>query len=246
MEISTVGTDTPRMHAFLHNGMIVMRQPPKYVIPGEDIAIAYTGTPQQPVFHHLPRYMGNTFTRLCSMYLIVNEIVLYHFTQDTVVRDTVTVAFTERVYRKLLDWAAEKGALIEHWDRDEPHQSMLQYVHTFPRPPLPKPPQNNLTHLPSKQHPLPQLHPRRLPPPPRHAHPTPHLPHPPLHPRRSLPRQRPPNPPAAPPLPPRPPGRGHHVRFLVPAPHAQLQCRAHYAGGQRKSAVLSDERVACA
>ena len=86
----------------------VMHDPPNLVIPGD----AHGWPPW-------PKYMGNTFPRMCKFWLIVNKVALLYFTagSDTI-RVRMTPKFAESTYQELLAWADVNGPLLDSWEHD--------------------------------------------------------------------------------------------------------------------------------
>lgn len=80
--------------------------PPILPIPGKhnrEIAGAVcTSWPPHPT----PDYMGGTFTALCELWAIVQEVLaLYNTPRDGPLADMVPLSFAEEKYRKLLSLA---------------------------------------------------------------------------------------------------------------------------------------------
>ena len=94
-----------------------MTLPPRFVIPG-DVKT-----------WHLAEYMGDTFTRLCKLWLIVNQVALAYYAEPrgNIVERT-SLRFAEQTYGKMLSWAEAEGPLIRHWAGDAHHEC---YLHTL-------------------------------------------------------------------------------------------------------------------
>ncbi|KAK3679995.1 hypothetical protein LTR78_000372 [Recurvomyces mirabilis] len=104
------------LHSFSY-GPPMMSELPKFMIPGE----AYTWP--------LPDFMGNTFTKLSKLWLILNEVSLAYFADPSGGSpEHLSIDFAEGQYRRLLEWADMNGPLIEQWDRDSRHQSYIQVI----------------------------------------------------------------------------------------------------------------------
>lgn len=94
-----------------------MRQPPKYVIPGD----AYTW--------QLPAYMGTTFPKFCKLWLILNEVALVYFAESKgSITERISLDFAEDTYGRLLNWSDANGPLILDWASDTHHQTYLHIV----------------------------------------------------------------------------------------------------------------------
>lgn len=78
--------------------------PPWLPIPGTSIV---HGDRREVVSFDLPSYMGHSFTELCRLTPIINEILLQHYDNgDKVAPVTRTsFGFAENVYQQLLAWA---------------------------------------------------------------------------------------------------------------------------------------------
>jgi hypothetical protein len=94
-----------------------MHLPPKFVIPGD------TDT------WRLPDYMGTTFTRLCELWLIVNQVALLYYAEPRCgsIFERTSLEFAQGTYSRLLEWANTHGPLIRNWADDSHHQC---YLHT--------------------------------------------------------------------------------------------------------------------
>jgi hypothetical protein len=94
-----------------------MRKPPKFVIPGD------TDT------WRLPDYMGTTFTRLCELWLIVNQVALLYYAEPRrgSISEPTFLEFAQEMYTRLLEWADTHGPLIRNWAGDSHHEC---YLHT--------------------------------------------------------------------------------------------------------------------
>jgi len=53
---------------------------PKFAIPGSDVLIGKSSNVD--VRNSLPHYMGQTFTKTCKLWQIVNEIALSYYAPD--------------------------------------------------------------------------------------------------------------------------------------------------------------------
>ena len=95
-----------------------MRKPPKFVIPGD------TDTWQ------LPDYMGTTFTRLCGLWLIVNQVAVLYYAgpRRGSISERTSLEFAQKTYIRLLQWADTHGPLIHNWAGDSHHQCYLHIV----------------------------------------------------------------------------------------------------------------------
>jgi hypothetical protein len=59
--------------------------------------------PAQP----LPMYMGATFTSLCRLWVIVQEVLVVYFdTSDEPLQKRAFLSFAEEKYQRLLTWAS--------------------------------------------------------------------------------------------------------------------------------------------
>lgn len=93
-----------------------MRRPPRFVIPGD----AYTW--------RLSEHMDTTFTKLCKLLLILNEVALAYFADSDSRVEDIVLDFAERQYRRLLEWAKINGSLIDNWDSTPHHSSYVQVI----------------------------------------------------------------------------------------------------------------------
>ena len=76
---------------------------PKFAIPGSDFPIGKSFN--VAVRHDLPNYMGQTFTKSCKLWQIVNEIALSYYApgrQGYTSRHQFPLEFAEAKYRQLL------------------------------------------------------------------------------------------------------------------------------------------------
>ena len=94
-----------------------MRQPPKYVIPGD----VYTCP--------LHAYMGTTFPKFCKLWLILHEVALVYFAESwSSITERASSDLAEKTYERLLGWADANGPLISDWASDTHHQTYLHIV----------------------------------------------------------------------------------------------------------------------
>ena len=94
------------MRSFFYQNL-VMNTPPNLVIPGD----AHTWS--------MPKYMGDTFTRMCKLWLIVNKVALLYFLEGPgTIKERMTLQFAESTYRELLAWADTNGPMLDSWEYD--------------------------------------------------------------------------------------------------------------------------------
>lgn len=102
-------------------------------VPGT-IIVRFAGP---PVPFELPSYMGNSFTELCKLMPIVNEMIsTYYDDGDQVaptVRAAVGISFAEETYGRLLQWADSLPLSMTRGDSMPHHAAVLQYVCPRPR-----------------------------------------------------------------------------------------------------------------
>lgn len=88
--------------------------PPILPLPGKsDRGIVGTSDIQLPA-HSLPHYMGGTFTAMCELWSIVQEVLaMYNIPRDESLAEKVSLAFAEQKYQKLLSWADSLARELE-------------------------------------------------------------------------------------------------------------------------------------
>lgn len=116
-------------HATLH-GMNYQRTnvhiPPWLPIPGSMI-VRFNGP---PVAFDLPPYMGNSFSELCKLMPIINEILNNYYDHGDgippVVRASVGLSFAGTTYEKLLQWSDSLPLCMARGDSMPPHSAVVQ------------------------------------------------------------------------------------------------------------------------
>ncbi|KAF5542980.1 conidial development fluffy [Fusarium mexicanum] len=78
--------------------------------------------------HPLPAYMGSSFTKLCELFTVIQEVaVVYAIADRTPVVDRVPIAFAEAKYQKLLIWADFLGKDMV-WNPNSQEHLMLFHM----------------------------------------------------------------------------------------------------------------------
>ncbi|KAF5628904.1 conidial development fluffy [Fusarium sp. NRRL 52700] len=78
--------------------------------------------------HPLPAYMGSSFTKLCELFTVIQEVaVVYSIVDRTPVVDRVPIAFAEAKYQKLLSWADSLGKDMV-WNQNSQEHLMLFHM----------------------------------------------------------------------------------------------------------------------
>lgn len=116
-------------HATLH-GMNYqsthIRIPPWLPIPGS-IIIRFDGP---PVPFELPAYMGNSFSELCRLMPLINEILNNYYGHGDrippIARASVGLQFAESTYEKLLQWADSLPLSMARGDGMAHHAAVVQ------------------------------------------------------------------------------------------------------------------------
>ena len=72
--------------------------------------------------HALPHYMGGTFTALCSLWAIAQEVSAMYLPEgEGLLRDRISLAFAESKYNKLLACVGQLPLDVQRGDRTNPH-----------------------------------------------------------------------------------------------------------------------------
>ncbi|POS78990.1 hypothetical protein DHEL01_v202620 [Diaporthe helianthi] len=103
-----------------------IRIPPWLPIPGTDIV--RSDGESEPF--HLPAYMGQSFTALCSLVPLINEMLHEYYNSGDGVAPTIRASFSfaSRLYARLLGWADALPVSMARGD-DMPHHAAT--VHIF-------------------------------------------------------------------------------------------------------------------
>ena len=105
---------------------LFMKRTPKYVIPGDSAVLGYTIWRGTPVFHQLPAFMGNTFTKLCKLWLIVNEVALAYFAHsEPAYSRRFSIEWAEITFQKLLHWADTLDASVSAPNATTHHEEIF-------------------------------------------------------------------------------------------------------------------------
>lgn len=81
------------------------------------------------VRHTLPHYMGQSFTKSCKLWQIVNEIALSYYTQGQqgdVGQSHFSLEFAEAKYRQLLQLADGVGDSEVAWNETSHHENVFR------------------------------------------------------------------------------------------------------------------------
>ncbi|EGU76976.1 hypothetical protein FOXB_12508 [Fusarium oxysporum f. sp. conglutinans Fo5176] len=103
--IARLQDDDPGFHATMYGGEPIAC-PPVLPLPGEGSwERSDTNDARWPV-HSLPAYMGCTFTAMCRLWSIVQEVLIfYNIPPTTAPVERTPLSFAEQKYQKLLSWA---------------------------------------------------------------------------------------------------------------------------------------------
>jgi hypothetical protein len=100
---------------------------PKFAIPGSDFPIGKSSN--VAVRHDLPDYMGQTFTKSCKLWQIVNEIALSYYApgrQGDTSRHQFPLEFAEAKYRQLLQLVDGLGDSEVAWNETSHHENVFR------------------------------------------------------------------------------------------------------------------------
>lgn len=104
---------------------------PSHPIPGDGGVIGWLKGSGTAIYHHLPHYMGSTFTAACQFLLIANQITLNYLSgNEDSGHDVVTLEFAEYMYHKLLDWSDQAQIDLTGDAADQQHRVVLHmWIH---------------------------------------------------------------------------------------------------------------------
>lgn len=100
---------------------------PKFAIPGSNFLIGRSSNVD--VRHSLPHYMGQTFTKTCKLWQIVNEIALSYYApgrQGDASQSYFSLEFAEAKYRQLLQLADGLGDSEVAWNETSHHENVFR------------------------------------------------------------------------------------------------------------------------
>ena len=100
---------------------------PKFVVPGSNLLIGKIFNVE--VRHNLPHYMGQTFTKSCKLWQIVNEVALSYYTpgrQGDMSHSYFSLEFAEAKYRQLLQLADGLGDSKVAWNEASHHENVFR------------------------------------------------------------------------------------------------------------------------
>ncbi|KAL7948832.1 hypothetical protein V8C42DRAFT_230442 [Trichoderma barbatum] len=79
--------------------------------------------------HLLPSYMGRSFTKLCKLFTIVQEVAMVYIVPEIVpISERVPLSFAEAKYQKLLSWMDTIGQDMA-WDDNSPAHLFLLHIY---------------------------------------------------------------------------------------------------------------------
>ena len=100
---------------------------PKFAIPGSHFPIGKSFS--VVVRHDLPYYIGQTFTKSCKLWQIVNEIALSYYApgrQGDMSQHQFTLGFAEAKYRQLLQLTDGLGDGEVAWNKTSAHENVFR------------------------------------------------------------------------------------------------------------------------
>lgn len=113
----------------LHLHRAEIEKPPLLPMPGEYFEThGYSGYAFPPGRTLVPTRVGEIFKAICTLNLIVHDIIWAYFGESDVVPATrATVEFAEQIYQRLFDWAVGLPLELSRGRRNRHSTLMLQY-----------------------------------------------------------------------------------------------------------------------
>jgi hypothetical protein len=100
---------------------------PNFPIPGDKFDIFATADAFEPA-HQAPDYMGQTFTALSKLWIIVQEcLAVYNMEDGAPLVERVNPSFAEAKYQQLLAWADNLSPSLSNNLNSAAHAYLLQY-----------------------------------------------------------------------------------------------------------------------
>ena len=115
-----------RFHATMYGGEPVA-YPPVLPVPGHTDTKSSNQSNRSWPDHPLPPYMGYTFTAMCDLWSIVQEVLaFYNSPTDRALSERVSLSFAEQKYQKLLAWADTIASKLSYGSHRPLHAYIFQ------------------------------------------------------------------------------------------------------------------------
>ncbi|KAI1143960.1 hypothetical protein F5Y05DRAFT_407359 [Hypoxylon sp. FL0543] len=114
----------------LHLHRAEIETPPLLPMPGEYFEThGYSNSSLQHIRTFVPTRVGEAFKAICKFNLVVHDIVWNYFGEsDTVPAARATIGFAERIYQRLIDWAAALPLELARGRRNR-HSSLMLHLY---------------------------------------------------------------------------------------------------------------------